>query len=164
MKVTITGIESSQRGLSEISQRTYRLTTQPGLMINPVHIKLSVERAKRLVTKYPGRVSYPIRWTSEKQRRYVMAKLRREGNLPYRRTGNLAEQWSGSQVGNQVIIANEARDSSTGEFYAQFVIGDFQQRFHRNTGWRQSTDQTINQVIEPLGAGIVARIDKVLSA
>lgn len=33
-------------------------------------------------------VTYPINWDSEKQRRFVMAKLRRENNLPYQRTGN----------------------------------------------------------------------------
>lgn len=36
---------------------------------------------------------YPLRWKSQKQRRYVIAKLRREGNLPYRRTGALTEAW-----------------------------------------------------------------------
>lgn len=32
-------------------------------------------------------VEYPVQWDSEKQRKFVMAKLRRENNLPYRRTG-----------------------------------------------------------------------------
>ncbi len=38
----------------------------------------------------PGPPRYPIRWKSERQRRYVMAKLRRENNLPYRRTHALS--------------------------------------------------------------------------
>lgn len=37
-------------------------------------------------------IRYPIPWTSEKQRRFVMAKLRREG-LPYRRTGKAQTSW-----------------------------------------------------------------------
>jgi hypothetical protein len=36
---------------------------------------------------------YPLKWKSEKQRRFVMAKLRENGNIPYRRTGALTRNW-----------------------------------------------------------------------
>ena len=36
---------------------------------------------------------YPLRWKSERQRRFVMAKLRNENNLPYQRTGQLTASW-----------------------------------------------------------------------
>lgn len=36
---------------------------------------------------------YPLRWKSERQRRAVMAKLRRNNNLPYRRTGRMIREW-----------------------------------------------------------------------
>jgi len=36
---------------------------------------------------------YPLVWRSERQRRYVMAKLRREDNLPYQRSGRLTRSW-----------------------------------------------------------------------
>lgn len=42
----------------------------------------------------PPSPDYPLVWKSEKQRRYVMAKLRRENNLPYKRTGRLVEGWA----------------------------------------------------------------------
>ena len=35
---------------------------------------------------------YPLVWRSERQRKFVMAKLRREG-LPYRRTNAMVEAW-----------------------------------------------------------------------
>lgn len=48
--------------------------------------------------------TYPLRWKSPKQRRYVMAKLRKEGNLPYRRSGAFQRGWK--------TTASRARDSS----------------------------------------------------
>ena len=39
-------------------------------------------------------VTYPIQWDSEKQRRFVMAKLRRENNLPYQRTGDYIQSFT----------------------------------------------------------------------
>jgi len=47
---------------------------------------------------------YPLVWRSERQRHYVMAKLRREDNLPYQRTGRLTRSW-------MVIAKREPRAS-----------------------------------------------------
>ena len=42
----------------------------------------------------PGKpIVYPVQWDSEKQRRYVIAKLREEGNLPYTRTDAYRNGW-----------------------------------------------------------------------
>ena len=42
----------------------------------------------------PGPPRYPLKWRSEKQRRFVMAKLRRENNLPYKRKSpGLVDGW-----------------------------------------------------------------------
>ena len=44
--------------------------------------------------RQPGRpVVYPINWDSEKQRRFVIAKLKAENNLPYKRTGSYVNSW-----------------------------------------------------------------------
>lgn len=40
-------------------------------------------RDRMAVTGDP--ITYPVQWDSDKQRRYVMAKLRKENNLPYQR-------------------------------------------------------------------------------
>lgn len=84
---------------------------------------------------YPGKPVYPLRWKSERQRRFVMAKLRRENNLPYRRTGKLAAGWR--------IVSNTRGD--IGEIaalnsvaYARYVQGDDAQPFHLDTGWTQA--------------------------
>jgi hypothetical protein len=91
----------------------------------------------------PGAAKKPIQWTSDKQRRYVMAKLREEDNLPYKRTHQLSEGWESSYVleGNGIVIIVRNPAPS-----AKFVYGSlaknpaqalrFQQQFHRNTGWQ----------------------------
>jgi hypothetical protein len=75
----------------------------------------------------------PIQWTSDKQRKYVMAMLRETNNLPYKRTGEMVNSINfeyGKGGGSDYVTAE------TDSPYAQFVVGQYQQKFHHNTGWR----------------------------
>lgn len=95
----------------------------------------------------PPKPTYPLRWASDKQRKFVMAKLRRENNLPYRRTGRIRQAWMGkiTRDGNSFgyTVSNSAPASV-------FVYGSlaqnrtaairFQQPFHQDTGWQAATD------------------------
>lgn len=95
----------------------------------------------------PGTPKYPLRWASDKQRKFVMAKLRRDNNLPYRRTGKLAAGWQVSIERNgdtfAMVVSNPAS-------VAKYVYGSlaqnrnaalrFQQPFHQDTGWQAATD------------------------
>jgi hypothetical protein len=80
----------------------------------------------------PPKPTYPLRWKSDKQRRYVMAKLRAENNLPYQRTGALIKAW-------KVVLTPDADGSimtvSNNAPAARYVVGDDQQPFHIDTGW-----------------------------
>lgn len=90
------------------------------------------DRAQRLLSRlatYPPKPSYPLRWKSAKQRRYVMAKLRRENNLPYQRTGELGRSYGVSLYPNGEISL------TTISPYYQYVQGEDQQPFHIDTGW-----------------------------
>ncbi len=106
-------------------------------------------RAQRLIVRLstePGRPRYPLRWKSAKQRRYVMAKLRESGSLPYERTHAIARGWSVTldsiQEGRGAfIVSNPARG-------AEYVQGDFAQPFHLDTGWVQAAP-----VIQEFAAG-----------
>lgn len=77
----------------------------------------------RLQTE-PGKPTYPLTWRSPKQRRYVMAKLRREGNLPYQRTHGLARGWKVNVIyaprGNVEITEISVTNSAPN---AKFVVG-----------------------------------------
>lgn len=83
----------------------------------------------------PGPPHYPLRWKSDRQRRYVMWLLRSEGNLPYQRTGELAQGWevniASSDAGGAITVENAVP-------YAQYVEGDAAQPFHLDTGWPQA--------------------------
>lgn len=88
---------------------------------------------ERLATE-PDRPQYPIRWKSDKQRRFVMAKLREEGNLPYQRTHALSKGWKAAAEqdgeGGIMTVSNKSP-------IAQYVQGDDAQPFHLDTGWSQ---------------------------
>lgn len=86
------------------------------------------------LAREPGPAKHPVLWESARQRRYVIAKLRREGNLPYRRSHRMAQGWrvvleelSGDQ-GGFISIQNSARG-------AEYVSGELQSRQHAATGW-----------------------------
>ena len=71
-------------------------------------------------------------WASEKQRRYVMAKIR-EGEIdpgvPHR-TGEMQRGWDYSGEGSRWRIENEVP-------YAGYVMGDVDQtQMHKIQGWR----------------------------
>lgn len=85
----------------------------------------------------PGRPKYPIRWASEKQRRFVMALLRRRGTLPYKRSGRFVRAWKVELVAEgfdgQLVVSNDSG-------IEQFITGVRQQPFHKDTGWYKSAD------------------------
>lgn len=85
----------------------------------------------------PGRPKYPLRWASDKQRRFVMRKLRKENNLPYRRTGRLVAAWRVDTTyhANEGLmqVVNPSR-------VGRYVFGDQQQPFHEDTGWYEADD------------------------
>lgn len=59
-------------------------------------VQNSRKRILRRLRKAPSpntQADYPLKWRSERQRKFVMAKLRRENNLPYRRTGAMVAAW-----------------------------------------------------------------------
>lgn len=122
-------VESQDKMVATVGQRVYD--------------RLAPEALSELRHE-PGKPKYPLQWTSDKQRKFVMAMLRKDNNLPYPRTGKLAQGWtikvsdpSGGVFA--IVIENPAPA-------AKFVYGSlakdanaakrFQQKFHAETGWR----------------------------
>lgn len=112
---------------------------------------------------YPPRwLGMKIRWTSEKQRRFVMRKLRAEGDLPYKRKFKLRKGWVATVElnpktgGIKVTVENTATapDSKGRMVKIQpFVTGNIglgtsrqsmqrydqpMQPFHKDRGWQPS--------------------------
>lgn len=91
-----------------------------------------------------------VRWKSERQRKAVLAHLRRTGNLPYRRTRQMINGWGVRYVAAQgggslgaIQVTNDASAvNADGDdvVYYPYVLGavDYpaaQQPFHADTGW-----------------------------
>lgn len=90
--------------------------------------------------KYPGPVRYPIEWTSKRQRRWYFwsrggfyGPARPDTFQPYKRTGSLAEGWRVLRQGNQY---ESSLLFTNGNDHLIYVMGKYQQKFHKNTGWR----------------------------
>lgn len=106
-------------------------------------------RVEPPVRSWPG--DYPLEWTSEKQRRYVMWKLRSTGNLPYQRTHQYVRGWHVQGVYTHgltsILVFHD-------DEVADFVGGRRQQRFHRITGWANAPD-----VLQVLSIDLNERIE-----
>lgn len=89
---------------------------------------------KEELAAYPPQPKYPLRWKSDRQRRYVMALLRRTNNLPYKRTNRLGKGWKVTVVSDNangvLMVENEVS-------YARFVQGDDAMPYHLDTQWPQ---------------------------
>ena len=86
--------------------------------------------------KYPGSVARPIEWEDphgdDRQRKAFFARDGFGGGIPHRRTGEFFRAFD--------VLSNR-RDGwvkifNTADF-AKYIIGDRQQKFHKNTGYRK---------------------------
>lgn len=87
----------------------------------------------------PGPVQLPIEWTTERQRRYVMAQKGR-GRIPKQgsRTHEIALGWKYRVVYTPGQLSSlEVYNAVPG---VSFVEGRDQQIFHKNTGWLHAPD------------------------
>lgn len=85
----------------------------------------------------PGGVSYPIQWSTEKQRRAFFATKGFGKGIPTRRSHLLSRNYKIVWIGNATDTARlEVQNPAT---YWRYVKGPEQQRFHQNTGWDDDT-------------------------
>lgn len=122
-----------------------------------------------MVAIEPGSPIYPLRWKSEKQRRYVLGYVLEhdaEGTvIPYQRTHRQMAGWEVMlQVGNMAAaygvqgstsggIAETAGLGAKGGSFAitlhhpsevsQFVQGQYEQPYHRDTGWPNAIQKSV---------------------
>lgn len=85
--------------------------------------------------RYPPHHTFPygeFPWTTEKQKRAFFATGGFGGGIPGSRTGDLSRSWhtiyTFDALGGNINIVND-------EPYMPFVQGEYQQEFHRITGW-----------------------------
>lgn len=141
-ETSIEGIVTSQRTDQDINDLILKhMNKVPGLTRGFVTKLVNARRRlilERLQTE-PGPPQYPIRWKSERQRRYVMWLLRALGNLPYVRTHALSQAWVVRVLFNQKDRGGTVEIANPSDV-AQFVYGPHQQPYHIDTGWENYRD------------------------
>jgi hypothetical protein len=94
--------------------------------------------AKRVLRVKPGKPKYPIKWKSERQRRAFFATDGFGRGIPTKRTDVMIDAWDvkfkATTTGGQLTLINDTP-------YAEFVVGDDQQPFHKESGWYQVEDK-----------------------
>ncbi len=129
-------------------QRAY--ATAPERMRNEfnVIIRYAETYALARLKEYPPKrnypADYPLRWSSPNQRKAYFASNGFGKGIPYRRTGELANNWrvdrGTTPFGGSLQIINKTS-------YAQYVQGDRQQGFHQDTGWVNEQDVRLDTAI-----------------
>lgn len=77
--------------------------------------------------KYPSQSGKKMQWASDKQRRFVMAAIRRgDIQVPYRRTGDYGNSFMKQPTSDGVALVSNLS-------YAPFVRGPGQAEYHRGT-------------------------------
>lgn len=112
-----------RQGLENLSEEIPQVGRQ--------RIYLRMLRVRTRMAASAPKVRHPIDWDSEKQKRKVLAMLRQEGNLPYKRTGRMRAGWQLDQITDGYRLRNR-EDASL------FVFGDLsnkktQSNIHRGT-------------------------------
>ena len=157
LSVTAQGLPALIRKIKHVNRTIAKARRQPAHFVDG-HILTNAVSVTKSRFPYPGKPSYPLRWRSAAQRQAVMAKLRAENNLPYRRTNRLKKSWDAEKDVQSITIYNDAKDPTTGEFYADYVIGEDQQPFHADTGHVQASDRHWEVVIDDIANGMVGAI------
>lgn len=100
---------------------------------------------RRRLTAKPRRPTYPLDWDSDKQRRYVMAMLSRNGNIPYKPTGRYEKNWQIVKREKGYSIENDAP-------FAKYASGDFrgQSQSHIHEGRRPLMARVVEEEIRNL--------------
>lgn len=114
----------------------------------------TMKRIRRRLAAPVRRPSYPIDWDSDKQRRYVMALLRRQGNIPYKPTGRYENNWQiVKHRDTGYAIENDAPP-------AKYLSGNFrgESQSHIHEGRRPLMARVVEEEIQDLPEEIDAAI------
>jgi hypothetical protein len=116
-------------------------------------VETANEYLVNVMKQYPPKPTSPFVWSSDKQRRYVMAKIREEGYTG--RTQNLRNNWKTVGEGYKQMVANESP-------YAQFVQGDNQIIGHASNKWStiESIIKTNKEWLKKFEAGVKKALRK----
>jgi len=115
------------QGITTLNERLKRLPKEA----KDAGVEAANEYIVDIMKIEPPKPTRPFVWSSDKQRKYVMAKIREGGYTG--RTQQLRNAWKTVGSGYNQIVANETP-------YAEFVQGDNQIIGHKTNDWKTTTD------------------------
>lgn len=128
-------------GFETIYQRLMKLPREA----QDMGVEEANEYMVNMMRVYPPKSRAPFVWSSDKQRRFVMAKIR-SGEWTGR-TQALANSWKTVGKGYHQTVESDSA-------YASYVQDRYQIVGHKSNGW-----QTINQLLNTNGKKILAKFD-----
>ena len=137
-------------GITTISERLKKLPKEA----RDAGVEAANEYIVDVMKVQPPKPNKPFVWSSDKQRKYVMAKLRREG-FPGR-SQNLRNGWKPVGKGYNQIVVNEID-------YSQYVQGDNQIIGHKTNNWKTIADnlkEKGNNILKKFEGGVKKAIKK----
>lgn len=133
------GIDIS--GVTTISERLKKLPKEA----RDAGVEAANEYIINMMREYPPKPTRPFVWSSDKQRRYVMAKIKEGGYIG--RTQQLRNAWKTVGNGYNQMVVNETP-------YADYVQGESQIIGHTTNGW-----QTISNKLKQRGKEILKKFE-----
>lgn len=132
-----------------VAAQNQNIRNSPNQMANAM--KRNVGRLKSRMLKVrrkeppPASSAYKLPWTNKDQRIAVIIKLRKAGNLPYKRTHDLRDGWDlkakADANGGSVTVENDAPE-------AEFVYGARRQPMFDKIGWLDAQAQDAKDAAE----------------
>lgn len=89
-------------------------------------LKKVVDNIQRRMSEEGKPITYPVKWDSPKQRRYVMWLLRKNDDLPYTRKGIYKNGWKRQDLPNGFKLSNKHPAGAIGG-----MPNGWQSRIHR---------------------------------
>lgn len=151
---------SAQRIKSALREIERNLEGLPKAYQRALKGKVFAAQALRALRDIPNKPRYPIRWTSERQRRAFFASKGFGRGIPTRRTGRIARDWEvvviASTDGALIALSNPHPE-------AKFIHGPqpFGQRFHIDTGWTQIDEIEETFYTETIGTATAVFFDEI---
>ena len=133
------------KGLDEVERK---LSVNLGQALEPAFRAVG-EEVRAEIAQYPGPVSHPIRWASERQRRFYFAMRREAGLSPgYVRQSDAMSQRLGPSWAVETSPMRAVVGTRVG--YAPYVQAEeMQQPMHAATGWK--TDKQAAEAVAASG-------------
>lgn len=123
-------VETEVLGLDEVMEKLGRVASPATLTRG---MRKAVNLVQAHVATYPPASRKPMVWASERQRRYVMAMIRRGRiQVPYRRTGTLGRRWTTEVVTEGADVVGKVGNNTV---YGPYVMGREQQAAYHSGTW-----------------------------